>query len=128
MPLILVMLRFTLQSFQLNLSLNLFQIQTPLQSNQLMTMKWTISWDSFTKNMMRIFWMLTSRCLRIDWWSSLLKMIAVSTVLFCKDGGASVAVTNCMSQFSMFVPTKATAKLANGNTGHVQVIEIISFS
>ena len=30
-----------------------------------------------------------------------------------------------MSHFSMFVPTKATEKLANGNTGHAQGIIII---
>ena len=44
----------------------------------------------------------------------------VSNVLFHKDRGANVAVTNCMSHFSMFVPTKATVKLANGNKGHAQ--------
>ena len=46
-------------------------------------------------------------------------------MLFNKDGGANVAVKNCMSHFSMFVPTKATVKLANGNTGHSQVIGVI---
>ena len=30
-----------------------------------------------------------------------------------------------MSHFSMFLPTKATVKLANGNTGNAQVIGII---
>ena len=30
-----------------------------------------------------------------------------------------------MPNFSMFVPTKATVKLANGNTGHAQGIGII---
>ena len=49
----------------------------------------------------------------------------VSTVLFHKYGGANAAVTNCMSYFSMFVSTKATVKLANGNTGHAQGIGII---
>ena len=49
----------------------------------------------------------------------------VSTVLFHKYGGANVTVKNCMSQFSMFVPTNATVKLDNGNTVHAQVIEII---
>ena len=53
------------------------------------------------------------------------KFYTVSTVLFHKDGGANVAVTNCMSHFSMFVTTKATVKLANGNTGHAQGIGII---
>ena len=46
-------------------------------------------------------------------------------MLFHKDGEANVAVTNCMSHFSMFVPTKATVELANGNTGHAQGIVII---
>ena len=54
-----------------------------------------------------------------------LKAYTVSTVLFNKDGGANVAVTNCMSHFSMFIPTKATVKLANGNKGHAQEIGII---
>ena len=53
------------------------------------------------------------------------KFYTVSTVLFHKYGGENVAVTNCMSQFSMFVPTKATMKLANGNTVHPQGIGII---
>ena len=48
----------------------------------------------------------------------------VSTVLFHKDGGANVAVTNCMSHFYMFVPTKATLKFVNANMGHSQVIGI----
>ena len=30
-----------------------------------------------------------------------------------------------MSHFSMFVPTKATVKLVNGNTGHAKGIRII---
>ena len=49
----------------------------------------------------------------------------VSDVLFHKDKGANVSVTNCMSKFYMFVPTKDTVKLANGNTGHAQGIWII---
>ena len=53
------------------------------------------------------------------------KFYTVSTVLFHKDGGANFAVTNCMSRFSIFVPTKFTVNLANGNTGHVQGIGII---
>ena len=55
------------------------------------------------------------------------KFYTVSTVLFHKDGGANVAVKNCMSHFSMFVPIKATVKLANGNTGHAQGIGVILF-
>ena len=50
------------------------------------------------------------------------KCYTVYNVLFHKDVGANVAVTNWMSHFSMFVPPKATVKLANGNTGHAQGI------
>ena len=53
------------------------------------------------------------------------KVYSVSNVLSHKDGGANASLTNCMSQFSMFVPTKATLKLANGNTGHAQEFGII---
>ena len=49
----------------------------------------------------------------------------VSIVLFHKYVRDIVAVTNCMSHFSMFVPTKSDVKLANGNKGHAQVIGII---
>ena len=55
------------------------------------------------------------------------KFYIVSTVLFHKYGGANVAVTNGMSHFSIFVPTKATMKLANENTGHAQGIGIIIY-
>ena len=77
-----VMLRFTLQSFQLNLNLNLFQIQTPLQLNQLMIMKWTIYWNYFIKNTMKIFWVLTSICFRLDCWSPLLQN-CIQSILCC---------------------------------------------
>ena len=53
------------------------------------------------------------------------KFYTVSTMLFHKYGGENIGVTNCMSHFSMFVPTRANLKLANGNTGHAQVIGII---
>ena len=49
----------------------------------------------------------------------------VYTVLFHKNGGVNSAVKNWMSQFSMFVPTKAVVKLANGNTVHAQGVGII---
>ena len=49
----------------------------------------------------------------------------VSIVLFHKYARENVAVTNCMSHFSMFVPTKFDVKLANGNMGHSQVIGVI---
>ena len=49
----------------------------------------------------------------------------VYNVLFREYLGANVAVTNLMSRFYMFVLTKATVKLDNGNTGHSQVIGII---
>ena len=49
------------------------------------------------------------------------KLYTVSTVLFHEYGGANFGVTNCISHFSMFIPTKTTMKMANGNTGRVQV-------
>ena len=55
------------------------------------------------------------------------KCYTVSTVLFHKYGGGNVSVANYLSHFYMFVPTKATVKLANGNTGHVQVTGIILY-
>ena len=49
-----------------------------------------------------------------------------STMLFHKDGGSKVSVTNCMSpHISMFVPIKSTRNLANVNMGHAQVIGVI---
>ena len=127
MSLIMVMLRFTLHIFQFNLTLNIFHIQTPLQSNQLMMMKWNISCNSSTHSMMMIFLMLTFICFRLDWWLPLFKIYKVSTFLFHKDVGVNFSVTNCMSHFSMFLPTKATVKLANGNKVHAQVIGILLF-
>ena len=53
------------------------------------------------------------------------KLYTISTMLFHKSGEENVAVTNCMSHFSMFVPTKATVKLDNEDTGNDQGIEII---
>ena len=55
------------------------------------------------------------------------KFYTVSTVFFNKYGGANFEVKNCMSQFSMSFPTKATVKLSNVNTGHAQGIGIILF-
>ena len=46
-------------------------------------------------------------------------------MLFHKYGGANTSVTNWMSHFPMFVPTKYTVKLANESTGHAQAIGII---
>ena len=88
--------------------------------------KCTISWNYFTQNMMMIFSMLTSRWFKLDWWLPILKhLYKVSTVLFHNNGGANVEVKNFMSHFSMFVPTKATVKIANGNTLNYQWIGII---
>ena len=50
-----------------------------------------------------------------------------STVLSHKYGGDNVAVKTFLSHFSMFVPTKTTVKLSNGNTGHAQVIGVILY-
>ena len=82
LSLIMVILRFVIHSFQLNLTLNLFQIQTPLQSNQWVMMKYTISWNYFTHNMMIIFWVLTSICYRLDWCSPLLQNF-IHSLLCC---------------------------------------------
>ena len=46
-------------------------------------------------------------------------------MLLNKYSGENAAITNCISHFSMFVPTKDTAKLANVNTGHARGIGII---
>ena len=81
-PLIIVMLRFTLQSFQLNITLNQFQIRTPIRSNQFMMMKWTFYWNSSIQNMMMIFWMLTSICFRLDWLLPLLQKF-IQSLLCC---------------------------------------------
>ena len=53
------------------------------------------------------------------------KLYKICTVLFHEYGGANIGVANCMSQLSMFVPTKATVTLDNKNTGHAQVLGII---
>ena len=53
------------------------------------------------------------------------KFYTASNVLFHKYEGDNAVVKNCMSHFSMFFPTKVTVKLANGKTGHAQVIGII---
>ena len=82
MPFIMMMLWFTLHSFQLNITMNQFQIQTPLQLNQLMMMKWTISCNSSTQNTMMIFWILKFICFRLDWWLPLLQNF-IQSLLFC---------------------------------------------
>ena len=56
------------------------------------------------------------------------KIYTLSTLFFNKYLGANVGVTNCMSQFCMFVPTKANVKLTNVNTVHAQGIRIILYS
>ena len=53
------------------------------------------------------------------------KFYTISTVLFNKYRGVNVAFKNCMSHFSMSIPTKATDKMANGNTGHAKRMGII---
>ena len=47
-------------------------------------------------------------------------IFTVSTVLFHKYRGENIGVTNFLSLFSMFIPTKAIVKLANGSPVHVQ--------
>ena len=53
------------------------------------------------------------------------KFYTIPTVLFHKDEGSKDAVKNCMSHFSMFVPTQATVKLFNVYMGHAKRIAII---
>ena len=53
------------------------------------------------------------------------KFHTVSTISFHKYGGTNFGVTNCMSRFSMVIPTKVNVKLDNGNTVHAQWIGII---
>ena len=53
------------------------------------------------------------------------KIYTVYTALFHKYVGANVAVANCISHFSMFIPTKSTVTLSNGKTVHAQVIGIV---
>ena len=124
MTLIMVVLNLPLHSFQLSLTLNQFQIHTPLQLNQFMMIKWIISWNYYIQNMIKIFWMLTAICFKLEWWSPLLQNF-IQYLLYCfVTMEEHFLVTNFKSHFSMFVPTKATVKLANGNTGHVQEIGI----
>ena len=59
--------------FPVNLTPNKFQIQTPLLLNQLMMMEWNISCNYSTQNIMKTFWMLTSRCFMLYWWLPLLQ-------------------------------------------------------
>ena len=109
----------------LNLSLNLFQIQKPLWSNQLMMMKLTISWNYSTQNMMMIFLILTFRRFRFDWGSPLLQNFIQSIMCFQMNIEEQMLLSQILiSHFSMFVPTKSTVELSNGNTGHSQIIGI----
>ena len=48
------------------------------------------------------------------------KKITVLTVLFHKDVGEAVAVTNYVLHFFMFFPTKSNVKLAYENTRYFQ--------
>ena len=82
MPFIMVMLRSTLNIFQFNITLKMLQIHTPLRSNQLFVIKWTIYWNSSTLNMMTIFWILTSKFFRIDCWLPLLQNV-IQSLLCC---------------------------------------------
>ena len=53
------------------------------------------------------------------------KIYTLSTVLCHKYGGTNFSIKILISQFSIFVPTKATVELSNGNTGHFRIIGII---
>ena len=80
--LIMVMLRFILQSINLNILLTWFQIRAPLQSNQLTMMKFTNSWNSSTWIMMMIFWVLISRFFRLEYWLPLNQNF-IQSLLYC---------------------------------------------
>ena len=82
MPLITVMLKFTLQSFQLNLTLNQLQIKTPLRLDQSVTVKWIIFWNYSIQNTMNVLWTSTYRLFKLDWWSPLVKKI-IQYLLCC---------------------------------------------
>ena len=79
MPSIIVIL---LQTSQLSLTTTPLQIQEKLQLSQLMMMKWIISWNYSTNNMMTIFYMLTSRYFKLDWWLPLLQNF-IQYILCC---------------------------------------------
>ena len=54
-----------------------------------------------------------------------LEFYTVSTLLFHKYGGENICVKNCMSHFSIFVPTNYNVKLSNGNMVYAQEIGIV---
>ena len=82
MPLIKVILSFTLKGVYLKIPLNLFQICTPLQPNQLMIVKWSNYCNSSTQSMMLIFWMLNSRLFRLEQWPLLIQNF-IHSLLCC---------------------------------------------
>ena len=124
MALIMVMLRFTLNIFQLNLTLNMFHIQTPIRSNQLMIIKCTISCNSSTQNMMMIFWMLTSKCFRLYWWSPLLQNF-IQYLLCCFINTENQMLQSQISCHTFLCFPQPNLKMANGNTKYAQGIGII---
>ena len=50
--------------------------------NKLMMMKWIIYCNLSIQNMMKIFWMLTSKYFKLDWWSPLLQ-IYMQSLMCC---------------------------------------------
>ena len=48
------------------------------------------------------------------------KVYTISTMLFHKYGGENVGVTNSLSHFSLFVPTRSNMKLDYDNKGNSQ--------
>ena len=125
MLIIMVMYRFTLHIIPCNIPMSLFQTRITLKLNHLMIMKYTIFFNSSTHNIMMIFWMLISRCSRLDSYS-LLHQNSIQYKLCCfvkMQGG--VVLTNFLSHFSMFFPIQSNVKFSNGNMGYAQVIGII---
>ena len=82
MALIMVILIFNLQSIHLNLPLTLFQIRTTLQSNKLIMLKLTNYWNYSTHSTIMIFWVLASKCFRLDQWF-LLPQNYIKYILCC---------------------------------------------
>ena len=118
-----VRLRFNLQSIHLNIPLTLFHILRPLKPNYMMMMERTNSLIFFHSEHDNDHLDVDLQILQ-DWLviAPFKIFYTVSTVLFHEYGRENADVTNWVSHFYMFVPTKANVKLDHSNTGHAQVI------
>ena len=95
-PLIRVVLRFTLRSIHLNLPLNMFHIWTLLQSYQLMMMKWNNSCNSSIQIIVMIFCILTSICFSLYKWLLLIQN-SIHSLMCCF---INIEEKNLMSQIA----------------------------